>query len=216
MEIKAVIWDWDGTLVDSFFTCYKATRDILSLFGINLSLEEYTKNFVPNWYKMYKNFGLKKDYWKTADSLWYKYFDHSSIKWREGALENLEFLKNLGIKQGVVTASTRIDIEKESIHLKPERFINYFICWDDSQKAKPNPKPLLNILEVLKVKPEESIYVGDTVEDIIMGKRAKVKLVIAVQSYFNEKEELLKTFPNYFFENLWELLKFWEEKFRTF
>lgn len=211
MEIKAVIWDWDGTLVDSFSLCFNATKEVLSLFGINISLEEYRKNFTPNWYKMYENFGLKREYWEIADNLWYKYFDHSSIQWRDGALENLSLLKNYGIKQGVVTASTRLDIEKESIHLKPERFIDCFITWEDSSKKKPDPESLIKILKIFKVKPEESIYIGDTAGDIIMGKKAKVKLVIAISSFFNKREEVLKASPNYFFDDLWELFKFWEK-----
>ncbi|MGB9857640.1 MAG: HAD family hydrolase [Dictyoglomaceae bacterium] len=210
MKIKTVIWDWDGTLIDSFFACYRATKDILSLFGINLSKEEYTKNFIPNWYEMYERFGLKREYWQIVDNLWYKYFDYSSVKWREGAIENLEFLRDLGIRQGVVTASTKKDIEKESIYLKPERFIEHFICWEDSIKKKPDPEPLFKILEILNIKPEETVYIGDTTEDIIMGKRAKVKLVIAVHSCFDEKEDLMKASPDYFFENLFDLLSFWK------
>ncbi|MCX7942280.1 MAG: HAD family hydrolase [Dictyoglomaceae bacterium] len=211
MEIKGIIWDWDGTLVDSFLACFNATKKVLSLFGIDISLEEYRKNFAPNWYEMYKNFGLKKEYWGMADNLWYKYFDHSCIQWRDGALENLSFIKNHGIKQGVVTASTRLDIEKESYYLKPERFIDCFITWEDSLKKKPDPESLFKILEILNLKPEESVYIGDTVGDIMMGKKAKVKLVIAIQSSFNKKEELIKNSPDFHFENLWDLLKFWEK-----
>ncbi|MCS7202332.1 MAG: HAD family hydrolase [Dictyoglomus sp.] len=211
MEIKGVIWDWDGTLVDSFLECFNATKKVLSLFGINISLEEYRENFAPNWYEMYKNFGLKRDYWEIADNLWYKYFNHSCIKWRDGALENLSFLKNYGIKQGVVTASTKLDIEKESFHLKPERFIDCFITWEDSLKKKPDPESLFKILDILNLKPEEIVYIGDTSGDIIMGKKAKVKLVIAIQSNFNKKEELLKNSPDFFFENLWDLLNFWKK-----
>ncbi len=210
MEVKAIIWDWDGTLVDSFFQCFNTTKRVLSLFGINISMEEYIENFAPNWYKMYENLGLKKEYWETADNLWYKYFDHSCIQWREGALENLSFLKKLGIKQAVVTASTRLDIEKESIYLKPERFIDYFITWEDSSKKKPDPEPLVRALEKLKVENKDIFYTGDTTSDIIMGKNAGVK-TIAIPSLFNKKENLIKAKPDYYFENLWDLLDFWKK-----
>jgi HAD superfamily hydrolase (TIGR01549 family) len=209
MEIKAIIWDWDGTLIDSYYACYKASKEIFLHFGIEISCEEYTKNFVPNWYKMYERFGLKKEYWEIADKLWYKYFDHSSVNWREGALENLEYIKSKGIRQGVVTASTRKDIEKEAIYLKPERFIDHFLCWDDCQKTKPEPEPLLNILEILDVSPENSVYIGDTAEDIKMGKMANV-LTIGISSLFNKKEDLLRENPDYFFNDLFELLNFWK------
>jgi HAD superfamily hydrolase (TIGR01549 family) len=158
---------------------------------------------------MYERFGLKREYWEIADKLWYKYFDHSSVNWREGALENLEYIKSKGIRQGVVTASTRKDIEKEAIYLKPERFIDHFLCWDDCQKTKPEPEPLLNILEILDVSPENSVYIGDTAEDIKMGKMANV-LTIGISSLFNKKEDLLRENPDYFFNDLFELLNFWK------
>ncbi|PMQ01678.1 MAG: phosphatase [Dictyoglomus sp. NZ13-RE01] len=209
MEVKAVIWDWDGTLVDSFSACFKTTKKIFSLFEKNITEEEYVKNFYPNWYKMYENFGIEKELWEVIDSLWYKHFDYSEVKWREGAEENLRLIKDLGIKQGVVTASTRRDINEESKYLRPERYIDKFICFEDAEKKKPDPEPLFKILEIFKVKPEECIYIGDTAGDIIMGKKAGIKYVLAIISPFSKIDDLERENPHYIFKDLKELLNFW-------
>ncbi|HOJ92599.1 MAG TPA: HAD family hydrolase [Dictyoglomaceae bacterium] len=210
MELKGVIWDWDGTLVDSFPACIKATKEIFSYFGIELNEERYRENFSPNWYEIYERNGLPKEYWDKVDAMWKDFFEYSLVNWRDGAEENLSFLKNLGIKIGVVTASTKKDIEMEVPSLHPERYIDEWIVWDDSEKPKPDPLPLLKMLEKLKVSPYNVIYIGDAPQDIIMGKRLRV-ITFGVCSFFTSKNKLEELSPNFLFNDLFELLAFWKD-----
>ncbi|MCX7720799.1 MAG: HAD family hydrolase [Dictyoglomus thermophilum] len=210
MELKGVIFDWDGTLVDSFSACIKATREIFNKFGFDISEEEYREKFSPNWYEIYRRHNIPEKYWKEIDLLWKDYFDYSLVKWREGAIENLTFLRDLNLKIGVVTASTKEDIKREKPHLHPEKYIDEWITWEDSQKPKPDPLPLLKILSKLKLSPLEVIYVGDTPEDIEMGKRVRI-ITIGIFSPFTPKEKLILSNPNFLLNDLFELLNFWKD-----
>ncbi len=212
MELKGIIFDWDGTLVDSFPACIKATKEIFKKFGFNISEEEYREKFSPNWYDIYRKHNIPKKYWKEIDLLWKDYFDYSLVKWREGAIENLTFLKKLNLKIGVVTASTKEDIEREKYYLYPEKYIDGWITWEDSEKPKPDPLPLLKILNKLSLSPLEVIYIGDTKEDIEMSKKLNI-LTIGVLSPFTPKEKLISSNPNFIFNDLFELLNFWKDLF---
>lgn len=212
MELKGVIFDWDGTLVDSFLACIKATKEIFSLYGVEFNEQKYRENFSPNWYEIYKNHGVPEEHWRDIDILWKKYFDYSFVKWREGAEENLSFLKNLGLKLGVVTASTKKDIEEETPYLHPERYIDEWIVWEDSERPKPDSLPLEKILKKLNLSPFEVIYIGDTYQDILMGKRLKI-LTIGINSPFSTPEKIASVNPNFHFNDLYELLNFWKDLF---
>jgi len=210
MELKGVIFDWDGTLADSFLACIKATKEIFSMHGVELDEERYRENFSPNWYEIYKNHGIPEECWENIDILWRNYFDYSLVKWREGAEENLSFLKKFGLKIGVVTASTRRDIEEEIPYLHPERYIDEWIVWEDSERPKPDPLPLEKILKKLDLSPLEVIYVGDTSQDIVMGKRLNI-LTIGINSPFTTPEKISLANPNFHFNDLFELLGFWKD-----
>lgn len=210
MELKGVIFDWDGTLVDSFPACIKATKEIFSLYGIDLDEQKYRETFSPNWYEIYRNHGVPEEYWKDIDLMWKDYFDYSLVRWREGAEENLSFLKKLNLKIGVVTASTKKDIEEESPYLHPERYIDEWILWEDSEKPKPDPLPLMKILQKLRLSPYDVVYVGDSPQDIIMGKTLKI-ITIGVDSSFTTPDRINSANPNFHFSNLWDLLKFWKD-----
>jgi HAD superfamily hydrolase (TIGR01509 family) len=210
MELKGVIWDWDGTLVDSYEACIVTTKKIFSLFGIEVKEEEYRKNFSPNWYEIYENHGLPKEYWEKVDELWKKYFDYSLVRWREKAEEILNFLKSFGLKLGVVTASTRKDIESETPYLHPERFIDEWIFWEDSEKPKPDPMPLKKMLLKMNLSPYEIIYIGDAPQDILMGKSLKV-ITIGVHSPFVSPKRLEEASPNFIFKDLNEILYFFKD-----
>ena len=72
--LRAVIFDWDGTLVDSAEPSYRCFVRMFSEFGIEFSRETYASTYSPNWYHTFQRVGLPEDRWPEADRLWIENF----------------------------------------------------------------------------------------------------------------------------------------------
>jgi len=68
--IEAILFDLDGTLLDSFGLHYGAYEVMFGHFGIEMSRELFLQTYSPNWYRTYEAFGLAEEHWELANSLW--------------------------------------------------------------------------------------------------------------------------------------------------
>jgi beta-phosphoglucomutase-like phosphatase (HAD superfamily) len=70
LPARAVLFDWDGTLLDS---CGADTRAYLAMFaalGIKWTLADFEKHYHPDWYRVYRAAKIKRSRWTEADRLW--------------------------------------------------------------------------------------------------------------------------------------------------
>jgi pyrophosphatase PpaX len=144
------------------------------------------------------HFGLKtiprkkfiKDFGAPIEQDVRKYFKGKTIKEVEHAY-NLKFkrsmkhlklfpesvavlkkLKKHKAKVGLITNSTRFIVSAILHHFKLKNYFQAIVTMDDVKKRKPAPDMILKACKILKVKPKNTILVGDTKNDIIAGKRA--------------------------------------------
>ena len=193
MKPKAVIFDLDGTLIDSFETAYRAFAQILKDFGVRPpSRSEYRKlywgRFAGDNYR--KALGISGE---DLEELLKRHVK-KSVEFSELLRPNpyakklLTRLRSQGIKLALVTSTLRkITIS----HLKRMGLRKYFdvvICGDDLTKRKPDPEPILEACRRLRVKPSDCIYVGDLEVDEEAARRAGIGRFIRVR----RKVDLLK------------------------
>ena len=67
-EIKGVLFDWDGTLLDSFQADSSAYLAMFSEMGITWGLDQLAQHYSPNWYDVYRAAGLPEQHWGAATS----------------------------------------------------------------------------------------------------------------------------------------------------
>jgi HAD superfamily hydrolase (TIGR01549 family) len=60
--LKAVLFDLDGTLLDSFQLHYAAYQTMFAEFGIEMRRELFLNTYSPNWYRTYEAFGLAEEH----------------------------------------------------------------------------------------------------------------------------------------------------------
>ncbi len=125
-----------------------------------------------------------------------------------GAVDTIKKLKELDFKLGIITGKIMFFAEK---HLREAGFdIKWFDAIstvETTKKHKPDPEPLLYVMDKLNVKPEETLYVGDAISDYECAKNAKVEYIAVLTGCLN-REELEKLGVKNIISSVAELPKF--------
>ena len=172
-----MVFDWDGTLVDSAEPSFRCFVSMFRRFGIDFTREMYESTYSPNWYHTFQRVGLPEERWPEADRLWIESFACERPRLIDGAEETLARLKNDGVRAALVTNGTRSRIDREIVALGVDRYFDHVICGDDGLERKPHPAALQECLRRIDVEPHEAAYVGDSAEDMMMGHAAGVTCV---------------------------------------
>lgn len=214
-KYKAVLFDYDGTLIDTNGIIVNSWQfmgktaagieftvdDIIRTFG--LSLEEAVE-------KVAKDYGIEG---YTTDELCKLYRGYQAEHQEElgelypGIKEVLFKLKEEGLLVGIVTSRSK---ESAEVGL---RLNGVFECFDaivgagDTDIHKPLPEPCLICCKKLGVKPEEAIMIGDSRHDIACAANAGAASVFVKWSFCTKPEELTGiSVPTYVIDKAEELL----------
>ena len=196
---KAVLFDLDGTLVDSMWMWKDIDMEYLGKYGITLppELQEYIEGMsfseVSAYFK--EAFGIKESL-EEIKSEWvsmakYKYTHEVPLK--PGALRFLKHLKEQGIPMGIATSNSRdlLNAVLESLEISP-----YFDCCMTSCEAgagKPAPDIYLKVAKILKTEPKDCLIFEDTPAGILAGNRAGIPVcAMADENSAGRKDQILQ------------------------
>ena len=206
MKVKAVIFDLDGTLLDTKEFVFQAYEHSLSLHRLEATKREIMAPLIGQRieaiYQIIAPTGDNKLLIESHFAFQAKNFH--LVKSFPNILEVIIKLKKLGIKIGIVT--TRLQNTKQTLKiggLEPKLF-DVIITGDEVIKAKPDPEGIFLALKKLKVKPAEALMVGDGAADIEMAKNAKVKTVGVTWGFGGRNIKNSK--PDYLIDKIEELL----------
>ncbi len=205
--LRAVVFDLDGTLLDSLGSHYVVYAKVFAALGLPLDEAAYARHYSPNWYIFYERMGVPKGRWQEADRLWLRFYAEESPRRRPGADEVLAAVQRSGRALGLVTSGDRSRVERDLRRAGWDTLFNVVVCGGDLPQRKPHPAPLRRALRRVHVDPPHALYVGDTVEDVMMG-RAAGTLSAAVLGGFASREQLAAQRPDLLFESL-EMLARW-------
>lgn len=204
-SVQLFIFDWDGTILDSKDATLRAYESLFKEVGIPLDRQKLLAHYSPNWYTTYRALGLPSELYSWADQRWLEIYCNCERSLIEGALEVLSCLAAKGYLLAILTAAAR-----ERIFLELEAFgirslFQAVVTMEDFHARKPDPVPLLHILSSFAVEAKDAICVGDTVEDIEMGKKART-LTMAVLGPYIQREMLLEAHPTFFVDQFSQIL----------
>jgi pyrophosphatase PpaX len=205
-NINTLIFDWDGTLVDSAHLGLAAFQKTFAELGVAFPLDIYEAHYSPNWYSTYTALGLSEDLWERADQLWLQHYGEETALLIDGVGDTLSTLHAKGYRLGVVTSGSHSRVTREMELSALNGLIDVLICNEHIENKKPHPEGLEKALERMQSKPAESAYVGDAPEDIEMGKRGSV-LTVGVRSNYPSSKRVLDASPNIYLETIIELGK---------
>ena len=193
--LNAVLFDWDGTLVDSAETSYRAYVGMFRELGIAFDRDQYRRTYSPNWHRTYDALGLARERWDQADALWLRLYAEERNTLLPGVAAALGQLRAAGRVQGIVSSGERSRVTREMHDLEVHHFFELAVCGGDTENRKPHPEPLLVALERMGQRPSEAAYVGDSPEDVEMAKSAGV-FAVGVPGGFPNRESLAASSPD--------------------
>jgi len=167
-NLKAVLIDFDGTLVDSHPILFEAYSKVMHLHGLTPSKEEFESLNGPSLYEIVQILKQKYGLQPSVQELYVTYrhmlglIYASQIQLFPGALNFLESLKKRNLKVAVVTSSTRDLVDRVFSRLSLKNLFDEVFTSDLVERGKPNPDLYLLALEKLKLKADEAIAIEDS------------------------------------------------------
>ena len=198
MKWKTVIFDMDGTVLDTLEDLLSAMNHAMIHCGYNVHTLDEMRTFVGDGLYMMSARAVPQGNDEEAVQRVYRLFkayynEHLNIKTRpyNGICEMLDALKRVGIKTGI--SSNKFDAGAKmlsDIHFGS--LIDYIVGESEAVPKKPDPAGTLLIMEKLEAVPETTLYVGDSAVDIQTARNAQLSM-IAVDWGFRSREQLLSS-----------------------
>ena len=204
---KYILFDNDGVLVHTEPLYFKA--NIMALkeyFNISLEFEEYMKIMSEGttvWQKAFEK-GFSQKEIETAKNQRNKYYQNFLRTENILIPEVKEVLEKLSkkYKMGIVTTSRRVDFEIIHKNLGIVDYMDFVLCEEDYNFAKPHPEPYLKGLEMFKANKDETIVIEDSTRGLSSAYKAGIQCVI-VKNEFTITQDFSKA--SYFIDTLAEL-----------
>ena len=217
LKVAAVIFDLDGTLIDSidiYFSIVEKTLERLNLPGVSRSRilaaaesEDFKWELVLPPDVLSRKEKIIDEAWAVINEIAPQMFA-DKLDLIQGAGGIVEKLSSNGLKIGLVTSTQRKYLATKMQPLKNigvDTLFEVIITSDDVEKRKPAPDPLIACAKQLDLKPGKCVYVGDTATDIKAGKSAGMETV-GVLTGFDDRDALNQELPGAIIESVEDLM----------
>jgi len=179
---KLIIFDMDGTLVNSSLTIANAINYVRKNLGfepmeqesILRMVNDHTLNPAKTFYHA-EAFDADHERWFSE---YYSKNHENELVLYEGIKELLDSLKDNGHALAVATNAYRGSTIESLTHLDVYEYFDAIACYDDVKKGKPHPDMLHKILDELDHSNEKSIFIGDGPRDEMASKHAQIPYIM--------------------------------------
>lgn len=206
-NIDAVIFDLDGSLVDSMWMWREIDIEYLGRFGISLpeNLQEQIEGM-----SFSETAEFFKERFQLSDSIWQIKNDWNAMAWdkyshevplKEGADEFLEYCKEKEIRLGIATSNSRELVQNVAAVHGLENYFSCIMTGCDVAKGKPAPDIYLAVAKELHVEPQRCLVFEDIIPGIQAGKSAGMKVCAVEDAYSIAQKEEKAAMADYYIKN---------------
>ena len=211
--IEAVIFDLDGSMVDSMWMWRTIDIEYLGKFGIELpenlqaciegmSFSETAVYFKERFELPDDLDTIKADWNRMA---WDKYAYEVPIK--DGVPELLQYCTDHGIKVGIATSNSRELVENVVKVHNLDKYLDCIMTGCDVAKGKPAPDIYLAVAHELGVSPENCLVFEDIIPGIQAGKAAGMRVCAVYDKYSEHQDDEKRTLADYYTHHFKELME---------
>lgn len=216
-NIKAVIFDMDGSLVDSMWIWKSIDIEYLTRYGYEtddrfiadlqskiegMSFEE-TAQFMSSHFNIPRTHLEMMDDWNKM--AWDKYENDVCLK--EGALEFLDYCNSKGILLGIASSNSRELVDNLLKSRNIRDYFNVIKTGSDGYPGKPAPDIYLAVADELGINPSNCLVFEDIPKGIIAGKSAGMRVCAVDDAYSSHLTTNKKELADYFIEDYYGLYK---------
>jgi len=185
--LQGVLFDWDGTLLNSYHADAQAYLAMFAAMGIDWGLRDLERHYSPDWYRVYRAARLPRERWEVADRTWRKFYRRQKPALLPGARSVLQELRR-AYRLGLVTSGSRWRVVRQLRVFGLTRVFAARVCAGDTPQRKPHPAPLQTAMKRMGIEPHACVYIGDTPEDLEMARRAGVRAIAVLGPFPTEKQ----------------------------
>jgi pyrophosphatase PpaX len=209
-NIRTVLFDLDGTLIDSVRLILDSYHHTLAAHGLPpRSDEEWLKGVGTPLSVQFAEWGDDR---KTLEALIATYREYNiahhdrMVTVYPGVVDAVAAIKRRGLSTGLVTSKNRQGALRGLTLVKLESLMDVLVCSDEVTNPKPHPEPVEKAVELLGAKPAETVYVGDSIHDMRSGRAAGVQTAAVLWGPFG-RSHLEGASPDYWLEKPDDLLR---------
>jgi HAD superfamily hydrolase (TIGR01509 family) len=156
---RAILLDWDGTLLNSYVADSRAYLAMFRALGIDWTMRDVDRHYSPNWHLVYKAACIERADWERADRLWAQAYRSERPRLLGGARGVLRRLERHFVL-GLVTSGNRKRVRRQLREFELAGHFSTCVCCEDAPKRKPHPAPLELAMERMRIEPRDCLYVG--------------------------------------------------------
>ncbi|WP_379091084.1 HAD family hydrolase [Pedobacter sp. UC225_65] len=189
-KLKALLFDLDGTLIDSEFFHFECWNEILAESGVMLTYEDWLKNYagIPlpaNAKNLVEKYGIKTpldEIITRRELLTLERLKTKDVNLMPYVTEVLDFFQSKDLTLALVTSSPRKDVEAIFERNGLSRYFKLIITRSEVSKSKPDPESYNSCVEQLGLKKEECLVFEDTINGIKSAKAAGLTCIAIQQN----------------------------------
>ncbi len=187
MTLQAVLWDMDGTLVDSEKVWAEVQIELLGSLGAIWTMEDCVnligsdlRDAVKVWMSRIPSGLITAE--ELAERMFRAVIDalKQEVEFRPGAVELLQALRKEDVPCALVSASYRLMIDAVMSHLPPDLF-DVIVAGDEVTNGKPHPEPYLTAARELGVDPTQCVVIEDSNTGVQAGAAAGAYVIAVPQ-----------------------------------
>lgn len=203
-----ILFDLDGTLIDSIELILNSARYAFAKLERPCpSDEEWMAGIGIPLFTMFERYARDDEDLSALIAAYreYQLANHDRlVRCYDGVVDTVRALHERGHQLGIVTSKSEYLALRGLAHVGLARYMDTIVGCDASTRHKPDPEPVQIALHRLGCAPEEAIFVGDSVHDILAGNAAGVRTFAALWGAFR-RQDLEPGCPSEYLEKICDL-----------
>ena len=209
LNLRTVLFDLDGTLIDSVRLILDSYHHTLATHGLPPRSDDEWLAGIGT--PLTVQFSAWQDTADLLDALIATYREYNlkhhdrMVTVYPGVVDVIAQLKRDGIATGLVTSKNRTGAVRGLTLARLESLMDVLVCADEVENPKPHPEPVEKAVRLLGADPAMTLYVGDSIHDMRSGRAAGVRTAAVLWGPFG-RSHLEGAAPDYWLEKPEDLL----------